>query len=134
MADIMLKGGKMLNESCPNCNAPLFQQEGRTFCAKCGFEKGKQAKEMTETEAPQGGTQPRTKERTARDDPWGAVEDAEGTVLNKIRLFSERLDSGEEAVRVQSDVEVLHSLVDLLGAIQELKNSVVVPHRGENEE
>lgn len=36
MAELLRSGATMLQETCPNCNSPLFKFEGRVFCAKCG--------------------------------------------------------------------------------------------------
>lgn len=34
-SDILLKGGKLLGESCPQCGGLLLQYQGRTFCVNC---------------------------------------------------------------------------------------------------
>jgi len=39
MADYLLKGGKMLSDSCTICGAPLFDYNGEVFCVVCR-EKG----------------------------------------------------------------------------------------------
>lgn len=36
MAEYLLKGGKMLDKSCPSCGSPLFQIKGDTICVVCG--------------------------------------------------------------------------------------------------
>jgi UPF0148 protein len=35
MAEYLLKGGKMLAKACPECEAPLFEYKGETFCVVC---------------------------------------------------------------------------------------------------
>ncbi|EHQ34786.1 Sjogren's syndrome/scleroderma autoantigen 1 family protein [Methanoplanus limicola] len=35
MADYLLKGGKMLEKSCPVCGSPLFIVKGETLCVVC---------------------------------------------------------------------------------------------------
>ena len=35
MADLLKSGAKMLSESCPICNTPLFEFKDEVFCAKC---------------------------------------------------------------------------------------------------
>ncbi|MBP2132137.1 UPF0148 protein [Methanomicrobium sp. W14] len=35
MADSLLKGGKMLDKTCPECGSPLFTVKGDTFCVVC---------------------------------------------------------------------------------------------------
>ncbi|MEJ2277436.1 MAG: Sjogren's syndrome/scleroderma autoantigen 1 family protein [Candidatus Lokiarchaeota archaeon] len=39
MADLLRKGNKMLNRSCPQCNNPLFENKnGKIFCPSCNRE------------------------------------------------------------------------------------------------
>jgi len=35
MAGYLLKGGKMLEKSCPVCGCPLFEYKKKTFCVVC---------------------------------------------------------------------------------------------------
>lgn len=35
MADYLLKGGKMLAKTCNQCQCPLFEYKGETFCVVC---------------------------------------------------------------------------------------------------
>jgi len=35
MADYLLKGGKMLEKTCPGCGSPLFIVKGETVCVVC---------------------------------------------------------------------------------------------------
>ncbi|HJJ39360.1 MAG TPA: hypothetical protein O0X42_04395, partial [Methanocorpusculum sp.] len=35
MAVHLLNGGKMLNQMCPECGAPLFEIKGRKTCVVC---------------------------------------------------------------------------------------------------
>ena len=44
MAEYLLKGAKMLSQTCPACGSPLFTYKDRTFCVLCetkAAEKGK---------------------------------------------------------------------------------------------
>lgn len=36
MAECLLKGGKMLDKTCPSCGSPLFNVKGETICVVCG--------------------------------------------------------------------------------------------------
>lgn len=36
MAECLLKGGKMLDKTCPSCGSPLFMVKGETKCVVCG--------------------------------------------------------------------------------------------------
>lgn len=35
MADYLLKRGKMLSKTCPDCGSPLFDYHGEVFCVVC---------------------------------------------------------------------------------------------------
>ena len=39
MAEYLLKGGKMLAKTCPDCSSPLFEYKGETFCTVCREEQ-----------------------------------------------------------------------------------------------
>lgn len=131
MADILLKGGKMLNESCPECNAPLFQQDNRIFCAKCGFEKGKTDKERRKAESKASGG-PETVGEPAEG--WKETLDrAESAVLGKVIEYADRLSSRKESADVQRDLDVLFDLLEMLERIHSVKGSASGPPTAEQE-
>ena len=35
MAEYLLKGGKMLEKTCPSCGCPMFEYKKKTFCVVC---------------------------------------------------------------------------------------------------
>jgi len=35
MAEYLLKGGKMLEKTCPACGCPMFEYKKKTFCVVC---------------------------------------------------------------------------------------------------
>ena len=39
MAEYLLKGGKMLEKTCPSCGCPLFEYKKKTFCVVCAEKK-----------------------------------------------------------------------------------------------
>jgi len=43
MAEYLLKGGKMLEKTCPACGCPMFEYKKKTFCVVCA-EKSAAAK------------------------------------------------------------------------------------------
>jgi len=43
MAEYLLKGGKMLEKSCPVCGCPLFEYKKKTFCVVCAEKKTESA-------------------------------------------------------------------------------------------
>ena len=131
MADILLKGGKMLGRSCPECNAPLFQQDGRVFCARCKWEEGK---------TPPGGVRktdlPATAEGEGKDAKEAqtpkllsmdkaaseALQKAETVVLRRIHEYAGKLEERSEDANLALNLEVLADLLRLLEGILELKS------------
>ncbi|MEA2035702.1 MAG: Sjogren's syndrome/scleroderma autoantigen 1 family protein [Euryarchaeota archaeon] len=41
MAEYLLKGGKMLSKTCPECGAPLFEVKGETKCVVCAEKRAR---------------------------------------------------------------------------------------------
>ena len=39
MAEYLLKGGKMLEKTCPVCGCPMFEYKKKTFCVVCAEKK-----------------------------------------------------------------------------------------------
>ncbi len=123
MADLLLKGGKMLNRSCPECNAPLFQFQGRTFCPRCGWEEGASTpgREVPAKEPKQ--VQPKASipklPTPGAVDASSALADARRAVLGKIGEYAKRLEGEGETVSVMLNVEALSDLLALLERIIE---------------
>ena len=131
MAEILLKGGKMLNRSCPQCNAPLFQYQGRTFCPRCGWEAEKRkASVEKESKAPKE-EEPRRKaveekKGEPQEERWApdveeVLSKARASVVQKISEYSEKLSSGRDWVEVQGDCQALSELLELLEKIMEVQ-------------
>ena len=55
MAEYLLSGAKMLAEICPNCNAPLFEVNGKKLCVVCADAA---ARAQTPSPAPASGHKP----------------------------------------------------------------------------
>ncbi|HJJ30801.1 MAG TPA: hypothetical protein O0X97_00965 [Methanocorpusculum sp.] len=51
MAVHLLNGGKMLNEMCPECGAPLFEIKGRKTCVVCAETKKAEPQKKPEIKA-----------------------------------------------------------------------------------
>lgn len=130
MADILLKGGKMLNKSCPNCNAPLFKHQGRTFCPRCNWEEGKgtlpgKSKEEEGPAMPPSPEEGKTPAQADLDEPWRTLGRAEAVVLEKIRAYSDRLSTSDENVTFEANIDALDDLLGLLDKILEMKRKKV---------
>jgi len=125
MADILLKGGKMLNRSCPDCNAPLFKYQGRTFCAKCGWEEGKgspteEATVQTPEPKPPApfpalGARPPAKPET--DEVGRTLADVKRVVLQRISEYAQKLSDQGERGNLGANTKALSDLMDLLERI-----------------
>jgi len=49
MADMLLKGGRMLQYHCDKCKSPLFQKDKKVICPVCGELKKPSKKKPKET-------------------------------------------------------------------------------------
>ncbi len=125
MADILLKGGKMLNRGCPECNAPLFKFQGRTFCGKCGWEEeSAPSPETAKAEPPQakaparpssGG--PRAGVDLGSEALDATVANLKRVVLQRISEYSKRLADQADTASISSNTGVLLDLMELLEKI-----------------
>jgi UPF0148 protein len=121
MADILLKGGKMLNRSCPKCNAPLFKYEDRTFCAKCNWEEGQKqdGEEVVKPEEKQ--TQ---QAASSGKEPLATLDQLQMVVLERIREYSGRLNAQKGEGNLDLNTDILSDLLDLLERIIEIRQSL----------
>ncbi len=125
MADVLLKGGKMLNRSCPECNAPLFKYQGRTFCAKCGWEEGRgPATEAAKAEAPEPKAAAPSPSVGARavvppesDEVGRTLAEAKRAVLQGISEYARKLSDQGERGNLSANTKALSDLMDLLEKI-----------------
>ena len=121
MADILLKGGKMLNSSCPECNAPLFKYQDRTFCAKCNWEEGATKEEGVPAEAP---TKVENNIELGQE-PLETLSLLQTTVLERIRDYSEKLNKERGEGNLDLNIKVLSELLELLDRILEIRKSMI---------
>ena len=121
MADILLKGGKMLNKSCPKCNAPLFKYQDRTFCAKCNWVEGQKDDGGGEAKP----EEKQTLKTTASDEePLAALNQLQIAVLERIREYSARLNDQKGEGNLDLNTEILSELLDLLERIIDIRESL----------
>jgi UPF0148 protein len=52
MAEYLLKGGKMLAKTCPDCSSPLFEIKGETICVVCREEENEIQEQKITVPAP----------------------------------------------------------------------------------
>ena len=52
MAEYLLKGGKMLEKTCPACGCPMFEYKKKTFCVVCAEKKPRHNPRRTQTPLP----------------------------------------------------------------------------------
>jgi UPF0148 protein len=87
MAEYLLKGGKMLEKSCPVCGCPMFEYKKKTFCVVCA-EKDAAAKPAKDTKSSSAPAAPHSHEHDAgcscgedREGGPCSCEDGEGGML-----------------------------------------------------
>jgi len=119
MADILLKGGKMLNRSCPKCNAPLFKHEDRTFCAKCNWQEG-------DAQAAEGGSAESSAEnvKVEAGKTLETLSQLQAAILGKIQEYTEKLKTQQGEGALDLNTGVLFDLLDLLDRTLEIHQSL----------
>ena len=78
MAEYLLKGGKMLAKTCPDCSSPLFEYKGETFCAVCREDQINQQKSEEiekNNEKPANPSFSAKKPESGRENPGDSLED-----------------------------------------------------------
>jgi len=97
MADCLLKRGKMLAKTCPDCGSPLFDYKGEVYCVVCR-ERGEE-KEIAKGGA---GTQEKAVEKhtgvsaAAGPGEYGLLEDElESLIIEFCRRIREEKNTGE---------------------------------------
>ena len=94
MGELLRKGAKMLSESCPECNTPIFQlKDDSLYCAMCE----KQVKIVpADTD-------------TAAMDQQNRLEE---TISKKIKQIQGQLDEEMDPDRINVLLETLGKLID----------------------
>jgi UPF0148 protein len=101
MAEMLHKGAKMLNISCPECGNPLFQMKNsEVICPRCKREVRilKEGEDAT---------------RVAQNDSL------EKTIARKLNIVQRQLEATQDAEHIR---ELTETLIILLDALHRLKN------------
>ncbi|MEE9594686.1 MAG: Sjogren's syndrome/scleroderma autoantigen 1 family protein [Candidatus Hydrothermarchaeales archaeon] len=96
MADMLLKGARMLQYHCDKCKSPLFQKDGKVICPVCGEFK-KPSKEKPK-ETPKLDDKTRTTLEKKRDDLLQRLEKEEdakelSSILDSIAKIEKMLNA-----------------------------------------
>ncbi len=108
-AELLYKGAKMLTYHCPDCKLPLFEKDGKIFCASCGreaiFEKDLKTAEGEATEI--------------REEP--KVEKVDG-LAKKVEIAAEKVCEMIMSAKSSEEVKILtDSLEKLVNVMSKLK-------------
>jgi UPF0148 protein len=93
MAEYLLKGGKMLAQTCSVCHAPLFEYKGKRFCVVCA-EDALQQGEPTPVPVV---TPEKTKEMPQKSS--AAPSDPENPILDAITILCQRMVNEPDPTR-----------------------------------
>ncbi len=107
-AELLYKGAKMLTYHCPDCKLPLFEKDGKIFCASCGreaiFEKDLKTEENV---------------AEIREEP--ELEKADGLV-KKVEIAAEKVCEMIVSAKSSEEVKILtDSLEKLVNVLNKLK-------------
>ena len=98
MAEYLLKGGKMLAKTCPDCGSPLFEYKGETFCSVCREDQMDQQKRETTggaEEQPSKNLSPGEKNHLFQGDPDESLNEAFTLTIRSLLIQAR----GEQDVR-----------------------------------
>lgn len=97
MAEYLLKGGKMLAKTCPDCGSPLFEYKGNTFCVVCNeAETEEQTKDQGEKSSEKPYTTPQSVKVNTRGIPHTSLnldEQFASTIKTLLIRIEEETDS-----------------------------------------
>ena len=107
MAEHLLKGGKMLARTCPECGSPLFSVQNEELCVVCGADRAGEATARG-TGAPPAGAENTLQEVPAHASLLEAVTEAIITLAARVpgeteprrcRELMQAIHEGAEAIR-----------------------------------
>lgn len=116
MAEYLLKGGKMLDKTCPSCGSPLFIVKGDTMCVVCSGAQKPAPVEMPAAAEDQEEAVPEDyKEIEYSDDTEGVEvsgdlrEEIEKTIIHLCRRVRQESRSEDclaimECIKIANDV------------------------------
>lgn len=94
MGELLRKGARMLSESCPECNTPIFQlKDGSLYCAMCD-------KQVVVVPA------------DADTDAIERQNRLEDTINKKIKQVQDQLDEEMDPEKINILLETLQKLID----------------------
>jgi UPF0148 protein len=109
MAEYLLKGGKMLSKTCPDCGSPLFEYKGTTLCVVCGEEKAELQKgeqDRTQPDTRETGQESRKKGIQRGDEFRRTLDDEFAlTIAALLRQAREESDPGK-AIKIMKAVKI----------------------------
>ncbi len=107
LAEAIQRGWKMLNVTCPNCGAPLFEVGGEAICAVCG---SRFLLARSEEQA---------KSLSARY----ALSDLRESLIKVLDSQRERLELASDEGEVGEALEIIRRVVSILREIEEILRS-----------
>ena len=110
MAQYLLKGGKMLAKTCPNCGCPLFEYKGETLCVVCQEANQQKEEEETEIGVPAGRKEKDTYLRTGE----GAHPEVRKALEETVVELCTRIREEPDPERVKLLVSSLKKTVETL--------------------
>jgi UPF0148 protein len=112
MAEYLLKGGKMLAKSCPDCSSPLFEYKGETFCVVCREDQMDQQKNENlkiAEEKSENSTSPGKKKSAYSGNPGESLNDEFALTIRTLLIQARgeqdtrRLRELMETIRIAAD-------------------------------
>lgn len=114
MADYLLKGGKMLSKTCPNCGSPLFEYINEELCVVCK-ERGLAGEKSKRTPVPPETRAPRNKKMEAGTEYPG--DTLAGEIEETIRCLCIRVQEEQRPEDCRILMECIRVGIDSLRAL-----------------
>ena len=108
MAEFLLKGHKMLSNSCPDCGNPVFDVRGETLCVVCR-EKGTNERSESLNSAGPGQKEEKDERRSSETIPE-LSEALTTTLINLCR----KIDTCEDSERCSRLMETVKTGIEAL--------------------
>ncbi|MFX0093360.1 MAG: Sjogren's syndrome/scleroderma autoantigen 1 family protein [Candidatus Hodarchaeota archaeon] len=108
MSQLLLKGATMLQESCPDCNVPLFKLDDQIFCPNCK-KKAIFAKSDAEAEKIQ-----------AASSNEHIIHQLKVHLYSKIERYNQELQMADTASEINTILLVIDQILSVLLKIKDL--------------
>jgi uncharacterized Zn finger protein (UPF0148 family) len=123
MAELLRQGNKMLNQSCPECNNPLFEsQNEKIFCPVCNREVVIVENENDYKKLREKNSQPADFEQKNGEGDL-KLKNIHRVIQEKIEFLITILESEKQVDGIEKIIDLIDKLYDLLKKTNQYSNN-----------